>query len=170
MKLNWMKSALCCWQLHILHTIKLNAGKVPVKTAPQLGQRSKLVPWAGGKLVLTSSLSLPTIIFPPSHPPSDIPKNSKIYHYQHLCQHSGEGMMGCSKKLMADVKGLLSVALVQMKDWNYEGNVHYCHSRKETNQYSHTSLFYVCLNQSFNVRKCIYLGCPLKHYKSKMCN
>jgi hypothetical protein len=26
-----------------LHTIKLNAGKVLVKTAPQLGQRSKLV-------------------------------------------------------------------------------------------------------------------------------
>ena len=61
MKWNWRNYAA-----ESLHTIKLNAGKVLVKTAPQLGQRSKLVWWTGEKLVLTSSLSLPTVIRGPT--------------------------------------------------------------------------------------------------------
>lgn len=61
MKWNWMNYAA-----DSLHTIKLNAGKVLVKTAPQLGQRSKLVWWTGEKLVLISSLSLSTVIRGPT--------------------------------------------------------------------------------------------------------
>lgn len=133
-----MKSALCYWQLHILHKIKLNAGNVSVKTAPQLDQRNKLS--SMGRCSPVHFLCL-LLYFPPasmSHPKAKQSLSLPTSLWTEWLDGITESTEQCTKRVYqkaqrrcvgSSFSGLGIVKRLELHVWN----VHYCHPWKETN-------------------------------------
>jgi hypothetical protein len=161
-----------------MHTIKLNARNVPVKTAAQLDQRSKLVSWAGGKLVPTSSLSLPTVIFPPSHHKAKQSLSLPTSLWIEWLDGVTENIEKCTERAYqkAQERCIGSSFSGLGIDWiyMYEMYIIATHGEKETssnmsNQYYHISLVLCIFKSVFECMKMYLSGMHFEHYDSKMC-